>query len=152
MFAFLIVLISVIALLLILIVLLQAGKGGGLAASFGGASSSTESFIGGRQAATLLTKLTWIGGGSYIFLALVLAILSSRSTQQPESVLRNQFGPGGQAAPEAPASVLQSETDGEGVDAGEGDESAAEPGGDAGGAGDQPATDGSGDQEDGGGG
>ncbi len=124
MFAFLIVLISVIALLLILIVLLQAGKGGGLAASFGGASSSTESFIGGRQAATLLTKLTWAGGGAYIFLALVLAILSSRSTQQPESVLRNQFGPGGQV-PEAPTSVLESETD---------------------------AGDGSGDQEDGGGG
>ena len=57
-------------------------------------------------------------------LALVLAILSSRSTQQPESVLRNQFGPGGQV-PEAPTSVLESETD---------------------------AGDGSGDQEDGGGG
>ena len=113
MFTFLVILISVLALMLIFIVLLQAGKGGGLAASFGGASSSTESFIGGRQAATLLTKLTWIGGGVFLFLALVLSILSSRSSQAPESILRGQFGPGG-AAPETPASVLQSEVEGPG--------------------------------------
>ena len=41
--------------LLVGAVLLQAGKGGGLAAVGGGAS--TDTFIGGRQAATLLTQI-----------------------------------------------------------------------------------------------
>lgn len=127
MFTLLVIFISLIALLLILIVLLQAGKGGGLAASFGGASSSTESFIGGRQAATLLTKLTWIGGGLFLFLALVLSILSSRSTQAPESILRGQLGPAG-GAPESPASVLQSEVEG-GNDSTAGGEEGASTGG-----------------------
>ncbi len=132
MFTLLVILISLIALLLVLIVLLQAGKGGGLAASFGGASSSTESFIGGRQAATLLTKLTWIGGGLFLFLALVLSILSSRSSQAPESILRGQFGPTG-AAPESPTSVLQSEVEGGESPAGGGEEGEAEGGGPTGG-------------------
>ena len=114
MYAFFLSLLIIDALILSMVVLLQSGKGGGLSAEFGGASSSTDQFLGGRQAATLLTKLTWVGGGAYIFLALVLAIFSSRSTEQPDSVLRNQFGPGGQA-PEAPTSVLQSETDAGGV-------------------------------------
>lgn len=108
MYAFLVVLMSVLALLLCVIILLQSGKGGGLAASFGGASSSTESFMGGRQAATALTKLSWIGGGLFLFLALVLAVLSSRVSGTPESILRQGLGPVPQV-PEAPASVLESE-------------------------------------------
>lgn len=108
MYASLIVVMSVLALLLCVIILLQAGKGGGLAATFGGASSSTESFMGGRQAATALTRLTWIGGGVFLFLALVLAVLSSRGSGTPESILRQGLGPV-QEVPEAPASVLESE-------------------------------------------
>lgn len=106
MFGFLLALMILIALLLIVIILMQSGKGGGLAAEFGGASSSTDSFIGGRQAANLLTRLTWIGGGLFMFLALVLSVLSSRSVGQPESILRGEFG--GQV-PEAPTSVLETE-------------------------------------------
>ncbi|MFQ5688718.1 MAG: preprotein translocase subunit SecG [Gemmatimonadota bacterium] len=111
MFTFLLVLISLVALLLCVIVLLQSGKGGGLAASFGGASSSTESFMGGRQAATMLTKLTWIGGGLFLFLALVLAVLSSRGSGQPESILRRETLPANQL-PAPPPSVLQTESSG----------------------------------------
>lgn len=122
MFTFLVVLISVLALLLILIILLQAGKGGGLAATFGGASSSTDSFIGGRQAASLLTRLTWIGGGLFLFLGLVLTILSSRSTETPQSILREQFG----TTPDVPTSVLQSETDGGEAGEAQGDGAAAD--------------------------
>lgn len=111
MFTFLIILISLLAVLLMVIILLQSGKGGGLAATFGGASSSTESFMGGRQAATMLTKLTWIGGGVFLFLSLVLAVLSSRVGGTPRSILREGLGPTNEV-PEAPTSVLEAETTG----------------------------------------
>ena len=106
MFTFLVVLISLIALLLCIIILIQAGKGGGLAASFGGASSSTDSFMGGRQAANALTRMSWYGGGAFLFLSLVLAVLSSNPNAAPESILR-QGMPGGQPLQEAPASLLE---------------------------------------------
>ncbi len=106
MYPFLIALIGVLAVLLVVIVLLQSGKGGGLAASFGGASSSTDSFMGGRQAATALTKGTWIGGGLFLFLALVLAVLSARPSAAPQSILR-QGSAGQPALPDAPPSLLE---------------------------------------------
>lgn len=117
MFAVLVSLVSVVALLLILIILLQSGKGGGLAAEFGGASSSTDSFIGGRQAATVLTKATWIGGGLFLVLSVVLAVLSAQRSTTPESILRSEFG---QTTPGVPTSVLESEAQG-------GDPGSAEP-------------------------
>jgi preprotein translocase subunit SecG len=107
MFTFLIVLIILVALMLCVVILIQSGKGGGLAASFGGASSSTDSFMGGRQAASVLTKTTWIGGAIYMALALVLAIMSSRSGGTPQSIL--QEGLGAPTQVEAPASVLDTE-------------------------------------------
>lgn len=106
MFTFLIVLISLIALVLCVMILLQSAKGGGLAASFGGASSSTDSFMGGRQAANALTKASWYGGGSFLFLALVLTVLSARPDAAPESILRQGL-PGQQSLQEAPASLLE---------------------------------------------
>ncbi|PYP31314.1 MAG: preprotein translocase subunit SecG [Gemmatimonadetes bacterium] len=65
-------------------VLLQAGQGGGLASLGGG--SGTEMFMGGRQATTLLTKITWSCAGLFLFLSLCLAILSSQGGA-PRSVL-----------------------------------------------------------------
>jgi len=106
MLTFLIVLISLVALFIILIVLLQSGKGGGLAAEFGGASSSTDSIVGGRQAANMLTRASWISGGVFLALALLVGILSSRSTTAPTSILRSEF----QTPAGAPASVLDSES------------------------------------------
>lgn len=115
MFTFLIVLISLIALVLCVMILLQSAKGGGLAASFGGASSSTDSFMGGRQAANALTKMSWYGGGSFLFLALVLTVLSARPDTAPESILRQGL-PGQQSLPEAPPSLLEAPPDlGEGA-------------------------------------
>src|SRR6266699_1679481 len=55
-------------------VLLQAGQGGGLASLGGGAG--TEQFMGGRQATTLLTKITWWCAGIFLFISLVLAFMS----------------------------------------------------------------------------
>ena len=69
MYTFLLVILILISLVLIAAVLLQAGKGGGLAASFGGASSSSDAFMGTRQAGNLLTKVSWYGGGLFLFLA-----------------------------------------------------------------------------------
>jgi preprotein translocase subunit SecG len=97
------------ALLLIVVVLLQSGKGSGLAAEFGGASSSTDSFLGGRQAATLLTKASWTLGGAFMALALVLAIVSAR-TRAPASILEGQLQ--APVTQEAPSSLLDREQEG----------------------------------------
>jgi preprotein translocase subunit SecG len=105
MFALFVVLIAIVAFFIILIVLLQSGKGGGLAAEFGGASSSTDSVMGSRQTANVLTKASWIGGGVFMALALILAIMSSRSSAPPSSILRSEF----QTPAGAPESVLETE-------------------------------------------
>ena len=89
MFTFLVVLLILLSLVLIAAILLQAGKGGGLAASFGGATTS-DSLIGTRQAGNLLTKVTWWGGGAFLFLAFVLQLMSTRVTV-PRSVLDEPF-------------------------------------------------------------
>ncbi len=68
------------------IILLQSGKGGGLAA-VGGGTAMTEGILGGRQATTVLTRATWVSGGLFMALALVLSIMSSRS-RAPDSVIQ----------------------------------------------------------------
>lgn len=110
MYRFFLTLLILDALALLLVVLLQSGKGAGLAAEFGGTSSSSESFLGGRQAATLLTRASWVTGGLFLGLALILAILSTR-TFAPASVLEDQFSPA--TTQEVPTSILQREQEGE---------------------------------------
>jgi preprotein translocase subunit SecG len=95
-FGLLLVLLILVGAFMTVVVLLQAGKGGGLA-SMGGSGAGTDTLIGGRQAATLLTKATWVSGGLFLFLSFVLAVMSSRQTT-PQSILRSQF----QQAPSAP--------------------------------------------------
>lgn len=130
MYGFILMLLILDAFLLLLVVLLQSGKGGGLAAEFGGASSSADTFLGGRQTATLLTKASWVTGGAFMGLALLLAILSAR-TRAPSSVLEGQFAPPAQE--EAPVPLLDREDSPEappGVDlGGEGGTEPAEEGG-----------------------
>jgi preprotein translocase subunit SecG len=72
MFAFLVVLLILDALLLSVVVLLQAGQGGGLASLGGG---GTDTVLGGRQAVTILTKLSWWCGGIFMLLSLVLSLV-----------------------------------------------------------------------------
>ncbi|HEX4629089.1 MAG TPA: preprotein translocase subunit SecG [Gemmatimonadales bacterium] len=76
------------ALILLAAVLLQAGQGGGLASLGGGAG--TEQFMGGRQATTLLTKITWWCAGIFLVISLVLAILSAQGAT-PRSVLQDNI-------------------------------------------------------------
>src|SRR5437867_7962705 len=75
------------ALILATAVLLQAGQGGGLASMGGGAG--TETIMGGRQATTLLTKVTWWTAGLFLFIALILTFMSQAGTQV-RSVLEGQ--------------------------------------------------------------
>lgn len=96
MYGFLLTLLVLDGFFLGVVILLQAGKGGGLAA-MGGGAAATE-VLGGRQATTLLTRATWIAGSGFMALALVLAIMSSRSAA-PESVLEG-IGTPSQSAPE----------------------------------------------------
>lgn len=102
MYAFLLTLLVLDGLFLSVVILLQAGKGGGLAA-MGGGAAATEGILGGRQATTVLTRATWISGTVFMVLALVLAILSSRS-QAPESILRQGTTPAAAPAPVLPES------------------------------------------------
>ena len=102
MYALLLTLLIIDGLVMAVVVLLQSGKGGGLA-SMGGGMGSGEGLIGGRQAANLLTKTTWVTGSAFLVLSLVLAILSSRA-QRPNSILRDEFRAQPAAAP-APVQV-----------------------------------------------
>lgn len=88
MFAFLVVLLILDSLLLAVVVLLQSGSGGGLAAM--GGSASTDSFIGGRQAVTVLTKMSWWCGGIFLGISLILAGMSTH-TGTARSVLQGQL-------------------------------------------------------------
>lgn len=131
MFGFLLTLLILDGILLIVVVLLQAGKGGGLAAMGGGSGAGTESLIGGRQAATVLTKATWGTGAAFILLSVVLSVMSSRA-RDDAPLLQDTF----QQTPTAPQPILP------GQDAPAGGEVVPGGDGDAGGAVDE-GTDGS---------
>lgn len=88
MYAFLLTVLVLDGIFLGIVILLQSGKGGGLAA-VGGGAAMTEGLLGGRQATTVLTRATWIAGSTFMVLALVLSIMSSRA-QQPQSVIQVQ--------------------------------------------------------------
>ena len=96
MYTILVVILILDSLILATAVLLQAGQGGGLATMGGGAG--TETVMGGRQATTLLTKVTWWSAGIFLFIALVLTFMS-QSGGQVRSVLEGQQ--------QAPAPVQQ---------------------------------------------
>lgn len=102
MFGLLLTLILIDGAFLAVIILLQSGKGGGLASMGGG--MGTDTLIGGRQAATILTKATWVAGGVFLVLALALSIVSSRQ-RTPTSVLQSEFQRSQQQAAPAPIQV-----------------------------------------------
>lgn len=115
MFGLLLTLLIIDGLLLMVVVLLQAGKGGGLAAMGGGAG--TDTLLGGRQAANLLTKTTWVTGGIFLALSLILSVLSTGKSGTPESILRQEFQ---QTAPATPQPVLPGVEQQQGTEGGAG--------------------------------
>jgi preprotein translocase subunit SecG len=98
MYYFLIVLLILVAFLLAAAVLLQAGQGGGLASMGGG---GTDLVVGGRQAVTILTKATWVLGGAFLFLALLISVVAPREVGSNSEVLERlrQQGQAPAAAP-----------------------------------------------------
>lgn len=86
MYGLLLGILVLLAIFLCIVILLQSGKGGGLAA-MGGGAAATDGILAGRQATTVLTRSTWIAGTTFMVLALVLSILSSRA-RAPESIIR----------------------------------------------------------------
>lgn len=109
MYSFLIILIVLVSLILATAVLLQAGQGGGLASLGGGPA---ENFVGGRQAETILTKGTWWLGAAFMFLALVLSVLSANrgpTTSRTQELLQQQQqqGPAEGSLPLGPAPAPQ---------------------------------------------
>ncbi|HXG45075.1 MAG TPA: preprotein translocase subunit SecG [Gemmatimonadales bacterium] len=99
MYYVLIVLLIIVAILLAVAVLLQAGQGGGLASLGGG---TTDLVVGGRQAVTILTKGTWILGGIFLFLSLLISLVSPSQGGGSEVLQRIREG---QAPATAPANL-----------------------------------------------
>jgi len=113
MYYFLLTLMILDGLLLGAVVLLQAGQGGGLASLGGG---TTDLVVGGRQAATLLTKMSWICGGLFMALALIISLVAPSQGGSSSEVLQRirQTTPSApstnlpiEAAPSAPQAVPQ---------------------------------------------
>lgn len=98
MYGFLLALLVLDGIFLSVVILLQSGKGGGLAAVGGSGGTMADGVLGGRQAATVLTRATWTAGTIFMVLALVLSIMSSRA-RAPESVIQVN-APAAQTAPE----------------------------------------------------
>jgi preprotein translocase subunit SecG len=97
----LLILLILDGLVLAVSILLQAGQGGGLASMGGG---STDLVLGGRQAVTILHKTSWVTGGLFMFLALLLSLVASQRTVGQSDVQRQlrQQAPIQQPVPPAP--------------------------------------------------
>jgi preprotein translocase subunit SecG len=76
MFAFLLIVQSVIAISLISVILMQRSEGGGL-----GVGGSSSGFMTARGAADFLTRATAILGGTFIVLSVVMAAYAGASRQ-----------------------------------------------------------------------
>ena len=78
MFAFLLIVQSVIAISLIGVILMQRSEGGGL-----GVGGSSSGFMTARGAADFLTRATAILGGTFIVLSIVMAAIAGVTRQAP---------------------------------------------------------------------
>ncbi|MEW6751143.1 MAG: preprotein translocase subunit SecG [Candidatus Latescibacterota bacterium] len=127
--------------LLVLAVLLQSGKGGGLAASIGGGLSSS-SVLGGRSAATFLSKATAVLAAVFMLSSVAQALLARAPTQVPttatERVMQGrgaapepvpfQPGEGGGLLPEATEEGAPQPESGASPGQGESEQPAPQPG------------------------
>ena len=80
MFAFLLIVQSLIALTLITVILMQRSEGGGL-----GVGGSSSGFMTARGAADFLTRSTAVLGGLFIVLSIVMAAIAG-ATRQPVKI------------------------------------------------------------------
>ena len=77
---FLYTLFVLVCILLVVSILLQSGKGGGLAGTFGGSSQ----YLGGRGAATILTRATTTLAVTFMLMAILLSTLGTRQAGLPD--------------------------------------------------------------------
>ena len=80
MFAFLLIVQTLIAVALIAVILMQRSEGGGL-----GVGGSSSGFMTARGAADFLTRSTAVLGGSFIVLSIVMAAIAG-ATREPVKI------------------------------------------------------------------
>ncbi len=88
------VILLLVALALVGVVLLQRNEGGGLGMGSGGPS-------GTRSQGTALQRATWVLGGAFMIMSLVLTVLAAQ--QASDSSVVDQLRSGGAVEEEAPA-------------------------------------------------
>jgi preprotein translocase subunit SecG len=79
---------TIVSILLILTVLMQASQGGGLSGTFG--SATTSAIMGGRGAASFLSKTTTWLAGIFLSLAILISLLSAPRLADSESLLKQE--------------------------------------------------------------
>ena len=79
---------TIVSVLLILTVLMQASQGGGLSGTFG--SATTSAIMGGRGAASFLSKITTWLAGIFLSLAILISFLSAPGQVESESLLKQE--------------------------------------------------------------
>ena len=80
MFAFLLIVQTIVAVSLIGVILMQRSEGGGL-----GVGGSSSGFMTARGAADFLTRATSVLGGTFIVLSIVMAAIAG-ATRQPAKI------------------------------------------------------------------
>jgi len=104
MFAFLLIVQSLVALSLIAVILMQRSEGGGL-----GVGGSSSGFMTARGAADFLTRSTSILGGAFIILSIVMAAIAgvTREPTKIDTSLAGKTAPAQQQAPAQPGQPKQ---------------------------------------------
>jgi preprotein translocase subunit SecG len=99
-FAFLLIVQSLVAVSLIGVILMQRSEGGGL-----GVGGSSSGFMTARGAADFLTRSTSILGGAFIILSIVMAAIAgvSREPTKIDTSLAGKAAPLQQSAKPVPA-------------------------------------------------
>ena len=111
MFAFLLIVQSLVAISLVGVILMQRSEGGGL-----GVGGSSSGFMTARGAADFLTRSTSILGGIFIVLSIVMAAIAgaTRTPTKIDTSLANSAAPieqsqPAQPVPAAPATTQQNQ-------------------------------------------
>jgi preprotein translocase subunit SecG len=104
MFAFLLIVQTLIAVSLIAVILMQRSEGGGL-----GVGGSSSGFMTARGAADFLTRSTAVLGGLFIVLSIVMAAIAGASRQPTkiDTSLANAAAPLSQPTSAPPAAQQQ---------------------------------------------
>src|SRR6476469_4760488 len=100
MFAFLLIVQTIVAIALISVILMQRSEGGGL-----GVGGSSSGFMTARGAADFLTRSTSVLGGAFIVLSIVMAAIAG-ATREPTKIdtsLAKSAIPFERSRPSAPA-------------------------------------------------